>query len=101
MRQEGSPNPQIAQAQYDGSGYPEGLRGEEIPVEVRVLSVVDVADAIRHDRAYRPGCEVPEVLSFVEAQAGTQFDPAIASAFLRLVKERPDVFARPGPSQEQ
>jgi response regulator RpfG family c-di-GMP phosphodiesterase len=77
---------------FDGTGYPDGLGEDEIPVEVRVLSVVDVADAIRHDRAYRPGSGVPEVLSMIKAQAGTQFDPEIVSAFLRLVEERPEVF---------
>lgn len=77
---------------WDGTGYPDGLAGEEIPIEVRILSVADVADAIRHDRAYRPGSPPAEVVSRLVAAAGTQFDPRVARAFSALFAERPLVF---------
>jgi len=68
---------------YDGSGYPHGLEGEDIPIEARLLAVVDTFDAIISDRPYRKGRSVSVALAEIQAHSGTQFDPEIVSAFLR------------------
>ncbi|MGH7550555.1 MAG: HD domain-containing phosphohydrolase [Gemmatimonadota bacterium] len=69
---------------WDGTGYPRGLRGEEIPLAARVFSVVDVWDAIRSDRPYRAGLPADRARTMIQEGAGTQFDPRIVAAFLEL-----------------
>jgi len=66
---------------YDGSGYPKGLKGEEIPLSGRLLAVVDTFDAIISDRPYRKGIHVKDALLEIDAHRGTQFDPEIALKF--------------------
>jgi HAMP domain-containing protein len=74
---------------WDGSGYPNGLRGEEIDLLARIYAVADVYDALISDRPYRPGLSRKEVIDFIEQKAGTQFAPPVVEAFLELmVKER-------------
>jgi putative nucleotidyltransferase with HDIG domain len=73
---------------FDGKGYPDGLAGEEIPLEARIMSVVDVFDAMTHDRAYRKALTREEAIAELERGAGTQFDPAVVEAFLALVERR-------------
>lgn len=68
---------------YDGTGYPNGLRGEQIPVEARLLAVVDTFDAIISDRPYRKGRSVAVALAEIQAFSGTQFDPVVVDAFMR------------------
>jgi PAS domain S-box-containing protein len=75
---------------WDGSGYPRGLRGDMIPLEARIFSIVDVFDALLSNRPYRKGLELNEVLAFIEEQSGTQFDPEIVSVFLEMVRTRSD-----------
>jgi HD-GYP domain-containing protein (c-di-GMP phosphodiesterase class II) len=70
---------------WDGGGYPHGLAGEEIPVEARILAVADAYDAMTSHRPYRPALTHEEAVVEVERCAGTQFDPAIARAFLAIV----------------
>jgi PAS domain S-box-containing protein len=70
---------------WDGSGYPRGLKGEQIPLAARIFSVVDVWDALTSNRRYHPGWSKEEAREHVRAGAGTQFDPAAVEAFLRLV----------------
>ena len=70
---------------WDGKGYPRGLAGAAIPLLARVLSVVDAFDAMTQDRAYRKAMPVEAALREIEKSAGTQFDPAVAQAFLRLM----------------
>jgi HAMP domain-containing protein len=65
---------------WDGGGYPQGLRGEEIPLAARIFAVVDTLDALTHDRPYRSAWEVPEALAMVAAEAGKQFDPRVIVA---------------------
>ena len=72
---------------WDGKGYPSGRAGEQIPLEARVLAVADAFDAMTSDRPYRRALSHAEALAEVERCAGTQFDPAIASAFLELFAE--------------
>ena len=72
---------------WDGSGYPHGLRGDEIPLAARIFSIVDAFDAITNDRPYRRAQTVDRALSEISSNAGTQFDPTIAQAFISLVRE--------------
>ncbi len=64
---------------WDGSGYPDGLKGEEIPVGARILKVVDCFDAMSSDRPYRRALPLKEALAFVKSKAGIEFDPEIVS----------------------
>lgn len=70
---------------WDGTGYPRGLRGEEIPLPARIFAVVDVYDALSSDRPYRPAWSPPAVLAHLREQSGRHFDPAIAAAFLAML----------------
>jgi HD-GYP domain-containing protein (c-di-GMP phosphodiesterase class II) len=66
---------------WDGAGYPNGLRGEDIPLAARIIFVADAYDAITSDRVYSPRRSSSVALVELERCAGTQFDPAIVSAF--------------------
>lgn len=72
---------------WDGAGYPEGLREEEIPYDARLFAVVDVFDALLSDRPYRQAWTLDETLAYLEAHAGTQFDPTVVRAFRELVDQ--------------
>lgn len=72
---------------WDGSGYPFGLRGEEIAVGARILAVVDAFDAMISDRVYRKGRSYAEALSEIEKFAGTQFDPLVVDGFRHIPAE--------------
>jgi putative two-component system response regulator len=67
---------------WDGSGYPDGLAGEAIPVGARVVTVVDAFDAIVHDRPYRPARSPREAVAEIRLGCGSQFDPTIARRFI-------------------
>jgi putative nucleotidyltransferase with HDIG domain len=68
--------------QFDGSGYPNGLSGEEIPIEGRLLAVVDTFDAIMSDRPYRAGAVPSKAIDELKKFSGAQFDPEVVKAFL-------------------
>ncbi len=70
----------------DGSGYPDGLRGDEIPLLARVLAVADVFDAVVGDRPYRAGMTLAEATALIRTGSGTHFDPTVVSAFLESVR---------------
>jgi len=70
---------------WDGTGYPRGLKGEEIPLAARIFAVVDVWDALLSDRPYRAAWSRKEALDYIRAQAGAHFDPQVVDIFLRLV----------------
>lgn len=72
---------------WDGSGYPRGLNGEEIPLTARIFSLVDVWDALGTDRCYRAAWSAQEIRKYLQEQAGIQFDPAITSIFLNYLEE--------------
>jgi PAS domain S-box-containing protein len=72
---------------WDGSGYPGGLSGEEIPIEGRVVAVADVFDALLSDRCYRPALSVDEAVRTIREGRGAHFDPRVADAMLRHVEE--------------
>ncbi len=69
---------------WNGKGYPDGLRGKEIPIGARVLSVVDCFDALVSERPYRRGMPAEQALDIVKSMAGTQFDPAVVDVMERL-----------------
>ena len=73
---------------WDGSGYPHGLKGEEIPLSARLFAVVDVYDALTSDRPYRSAWKKSVAFNYIQEQSGNLFDPAITSTFLELVKEK-------------
>jgi len=70
---------------WDGTGYPRGLRGKQIPLAARIFAVVDVWDALRSDRPYRPAWSDEQVLEYIESQAGKHFDPRVVEVFLQMV----------------
>src|SRR5574341_871 len=72
---------------WDGSGYPRGLKGEEIPLAARLFAVVDVWDALRSDRPYRHSWSEARVREYIRSQAGTHFDPNAVELFLRAINE--------------
>jgi PAS domain S-box-containing protein len=83
---------------FDGSGYPQGLVGEEIPLEGRITAVADVFDAVLSDRSYRPAMSVDEAVAIIREGRGTQFDPRIADVLLDRLDDVLAVRDRPGPA---
>ena len=71
-----------AHERFDGSGYPDALRGEEIPLGSRIVQVCDAYDAMTHDRPFREALLPEEAVAELRAGAGTQFDPRIVDALL-------------------
>jgi putative nucleotidyltransferase with HDIG domain len=69
---------------WDGTGYPRGLKGEQIPLAARIFAVVDVWDALRSDRVYQPHWPEEKVYEYLQAQAGKHFDPQIVRSFMAL-----------------
>jgi HD-GYP domain-containing protein (c-di-GMP phosphodiesterase class II) len=72
---------------YDGKGYPDGLKGKEIPFESRIIAIADTFDALISDRPYRKRMGLPQAFETLEMAAGLQLDPDMVAAFLRLWKE--------------
>ncbi len=72
---------------WDGSGYPQGLQGEQIPLAARVFAIIDVYDALRSDRPYRKAWPQEKVLTYIKEQAGSHFDPQVVTAFNQLVTD--------------
>ena len=72
---------------WDGNGYPRGIASETIPEAARILSIVDVYDALTHDRVYRPAMSSEEALSLMLAEQGRQFDPMLLTAFVSVTEE--------------
>jgi len=75
---------------YDGTGYPDGLRGEEIPIEARVIAVVDAYDAITSERPYQRARETKRALEELRLGSGTHFDPRVVRAFSSILDEDDD-----------
>ena len=67
---------------WNGTGYPYGIAGEEIPLSARIMAVADVFDALVSKRSYKDGMPIEKALSIIEKDAGTHFDPQVAQAFL-------------------
>lgn len=79
------------QEKYDGTGYPDGLRGDKIPLGARILAVVDAYGAITDKRPYQEARPHEEAVAELERCAGTQFDPQVVEAFLRALERRVDI----------
>jgi putative two-component system response regulator len=71
---------------WDGSGYPDGLRGVQIPMGARIVGLVDAYDAIIHDRPYRPARTIEAALEEIHRESGRQFDPALVELFVPIVE---------------
>jgi len=82
---------------WDGTGYPSGLKGDEIPKLSRILSIIDTFDVITHSRSYKKAQSVQAALHEIELCAGSQFDPDLSSIFISIMqdvlRESPEVFA--------
>jgi len=72
---------------WDGSGYPRGLKGEEIPLSARIFAVADVWDALTSHRPYRPAWNKDEALDYIRNQAGKHFDPKVVEAFFDVIEQ--------------
>ncbi|MCE5208214.1 MAG: transporter substrate-binding domain-containing protein [Chloroflexi bacterium] len=72
---------------WDGTGYPRGLKGLQIPLAARIFSIIDVWDALTSNRPYRPAWEQSRALEYIEQQSGSHFDPQVVSAFLSVMSE--------------
>jgi response regulator RpfG family c-di-GMP phosphodiesterase len=66
---------------YDGTGYPQGLAGKDIPLEARIFAIVDVFDALTSERPYKKPIPLPEVLAILDQESGTHFDPDLLARF--------------------
>jgi HD-GYP domain-containing protein (c-di-GMP phosphodiesterase class II)/methylmalonyl-CoA mutase cobalamin-binding subunit len=82
------------QEKWDGSGYPRGLKGEAIPIEGRIVAVVDVFDALTSDRVYRRAFSVEDAVQMMREQRGRHFDPVLLDAFM-------EVLGRSGPDARE
>lgn len=79
---------------FDGSGYPRGLKGQDIPLMARIVTVADVYDALIHPRPYKEAHDFEEAIDFMKDLKGTKFDPAVFEAFLLVVEEFPQIEAQ-------
>ncbi|MBI3925378.1 MAG: HD domain-containing protein [Armatimonadetes bacterium] len=80
---------------WDGKGYPDGLKGEDIPLPARIIAVADVFDALAAERPYKQGMPVEKVRRILEEGRGTHFDPGLVDGFLRIIERRyPDLRTR-------
>lgn len=81
---------------WDGSGYPDGLRGQQIPLLARVFQVVDIYDALTHARPYKPAMSRRQVIEVIESEVARGWrDPEVTAAFLAIVRERPEDLVMP------
>jgi putative nucleotidyltransferase with HDIG domain len=76
---------------WDGTGYPRGLKGEEIPLAARIFAVVDVWDALRSDRPYRDGWSPKKTRDYILAESGKHFEPKVVEIFMELLEELPNL----------
>ncbi len=72
---------------WDGTGYPRGLKGEQIPLSARVFAIVDVWDALRSDRPYRKAWQEGKIMEYLKDQTGKHFDSKVAAVFFKFLKE--------------
>ena len=79
--------PYFHHEKWDGTGYPIGLKEEQIPLEARIFALVDVWDALLSDRPYRQAWTHERTMEYIRAQSGTHFDPQVVEFFLKIVKE--------------
>ncbi|QGT99570.1 Adenylate/guanylate cyclase [Candidatus Syntrophocurvum alkaliphilum] len=75
----------IAHERFDGKGYPQGLKGLSIPLESRILAIVDAYDAMTNDRAYRKAMSCKKAIQEITKNSGTQFDPLLVKVFTETI----------------
>ena len=81
--------PHYHHERWDGSGYPQGLSGDQIPLPARIFAIVDVWDALRSDRPYRKAWSLEKTIAHIQKQSGSHFDPQVVNAFLDMIQELP------------
>jgi len=74
--------PHCHHEKWDGTGYPQGLKGEQIPLAARIFTVMDIWDALRSDRPYRPAWTTAKALKYIRELSGTHLDPKVVEKFL-------------------
>ncbi len=84
---------------YDGTGYPDGLKGKAIPFFSRILAILDAYEALVSDRVYRKAVSKEEALKEIEKSAGTQFDPELVEIFLRVMRKNREANIAPHPEK--
>ncbi len=80
--------PHYHHEKWDGTGYPKGLKGEEIPITARIFAIIDVYEALNSDRPYRKAWSKKKTLNHIQDQSGKHFDPDVVEAFLEIVGEK-------------
>jgi HD-GYP domain-containing protein (c-di-GMP phosphodiesterase class II) len=80
--------PHLHHEKWDGSGYPYGLAGEQIPLAARLFAVVDVYDALTSERPYRPAWSEKDAIAYIQEQSGKHFDPEVVRVFLEYLRSR-------------
>ncbi len=72
---------------WDGSGYPDGLKGEQIPISARIFAIVDVWDALCSNRPYRDAWPADKIIAYIQGEVGKHFDPQVVETFISLISE--------------
>lgn len=85
---------------YDGTGYPDGIKGDQIDIGARIMSVADSFDAMTSKRPYRDPLSKDDALAELRNFSGTQFDPQVVEVFIKLMQERTDLFKIVGESSD-
>ncbi|WP_093558469.1 DUF3369 domain-containing protein [Pseudoduganella namucuonensis] len=84
---------------FDGNGYPNGLKGQEIPLSARIVAIVDVFDSLLHERPYKEPWPYPEVMTYIQARGGAQFDPEVVRSLMDVVARDPTLGQKPAPGE--
>jgi HD-GYP domain-containing protein (c-di-GMP phosphodiesterase class II) len=79
--------PYFHHEKWDGTGYPQGLKGEQIPIAARIFAVADVWDALTSDRPYRPAWSREAALNYIQEQSGKHFDPQVVELFFKVIQQ--------------
>jgi HD-GYP domain-containing protein (c-di-GMP phosphodiesterase class II) len=82
-----APIPEAYQERWDGSGYPKGLKGDDIPMEARIVSLIDAFVAMTSNRPYRKGLSKEEAIQQIQQGAGKHWDPRIVRIFLAMLNK--------------
>jgi HD-GYP domain-containing protein (c-di-GMP phosphodiesterase class II) len=77
---------------WDGTGYPRGLQGDQIPIAARIFAVIDIWDALRYDRPYRRRWDRQQILEHIESLSGSHLDPRVVDIFLQLIHKEEQYF---------
>jgi len=86
---------------WNGSGYPKGLKGEDIPVEARIATIADVFDALTSKRVYKPSFSLEETLAIIDQESGKHFDPKVVEAFHRSLSKIVPIMQTYAPKEGQ